>query len=140
MRDIRLQVSVTRDDLDKLDYLADVNGKRLARYVHDLLRGCITDALPVGSDAAYYYDLARRLKRAGQGYRELERGELDQRVSEAIEHGAEGKLSGSGDGATADQGALPSMPVASTDKKPRSGRRNRSRKHGDRGESDGGTH
>jgi hypothetical protein len=123
VRDIRLQISINRTDLSKLQYLAETNGEPLSRFVYRELQCVMLEHMPPGSDQAYYYDLAMRLKRAGQGFREIEQGELDQRVKEAIEYGASGKLPSCGDRTEPDQGALSSVPVPSTE--PRSAKRNR---------------
>lgn len=102
----------------------------LSKFVYGELQSALVEYLPEGSDQAYRFDLARRLKRVGQGFNEITDGELEQRVREAIEQGSAGVLPGSSDGPTADQSTLPSVPTVQP--KPRNRRGN-----GRRGEQPG---
>jgi hypothetical protein len=112
MRDVRMQVSVTRTEYQKLLYLADASGRSLGAFLYGEIQALLIEYLPAGSEQAYYFDLAQRLKRAGQGHRELNQDDLKERVNEAIEHGHTGKLFSSGDGPTANQSALSDLPTA----------------------------
>jgi hypothetical protein len=109
--------------MSKLQYLAETSGQSLSRFVYGELTAALVEYLPEGSEQAYYYDLAQRLKRAGQGYRELDQNDLRERLSEAVQHGATGKLPSSGEGLAADKGTLSGLPDEQL--KPRANRRTR---------------
>ncbi len=94
VRDIRIQVSLSRLEYEKLCYLADVTGIRLGAYCYGVLGSHVLECLPEHSKEAEIFDLARRLKRAGQGYKEFLGTDLEERVNEAIEHGHTGVVPG----------------------------------------------
>lgn len=118
MRDIRLQISVSRAEYSKVQYLADANGKSVGKWVYNVLAAEIDRSMPVGSEQDRWYQLALRLKRAGQGFNELDSDDMLQRVSEAIEQGHDGQLPSGGDRPTTSQDTLPAVlatkPIASS--------------------------